>query len=176
MKCKDLPGMKFGKLTVTDEFVTVKTRTGQYKKVKCICECGSEVYVMTANIGRRSHTQGCGKCSVNTFIELGDYYIGYTSSGYVFLFDKCDYALVSKYTWHMTRKYLRTLIDGKTVSMHRLILGEIPEGLETDHINRKPFDNRRRNLRLATRQENCANRGYYTKKKKEEPHEPSNHI
>lgn len=47
---------------------------------------------------------------------------------------------------------------------HRLayviMTGElIPEGMEIDHKNRNPWDNRWQNLRLATRTQNCVNRG-----------------
>lgn len=40
--------------------------------------------------------------------------------------------------------------------MHRLIL-DAPRGVEVDHINGNPLDNRRQNLRLANRQLNCRN-------------------
>lgn len=49
--------------------------------------------------------------------------------------------------------------DGKRVrvSMHRFI-AETPAGMETDHINGDGLDNRRANLRSATRLENMRNR------------------
>ena len=40
--------------------------------------------------------------------------------------------------------------------MHRVILNP-PEGMDTDHINRNPLDNRRCNLRISTRTQNNAN-------------------
>jgi len=43
--------------------------------------------------------------------------------------------------------------------MHNFLMGPIPDGLEVDHINRSPWDNRRSNLRLITRSENTQNHG-----------------
>jgi hypothetical protein len=50
--------------------------------------------------------------------------------------------------------------SGKTlrVGMHRLILGA-SKGQEVDHKNHDGLDNRRLNLRLCTRSQNCQNRG-----------------
>ena len=57
--------------------------------------------------------------------------------------------------------YSRIKIDGVKYSTHRLIWiyhnGDVPEGLEIDHINRVRDDNRIENLRLVTRQENTFN-------------------
>ena len=44
------------------------------------------------------------------------------------------------------------------IQMHRVVLGT-PDGLDTDHINERKLDNRRENLRVATRSQNKANRG-----------------
>lgn len=52
-------------------------------------------------------------------------------------------------------------VGGNTFKYHNLVwflhYGEWPE-LEIDHINRDPLDNKIKNLRLATRQQNAANR------------------
>ncbi len=46
----------------------------------------------------------------------------------------------------------------KNIGMHAFLMGHIP-GMEVDHINQNKLDNRRENLRFATRTQNSANRG-----------------
>lgn len=59
-------------------------------------------------------------------------------------------------------KYVRCsrTINGKRERcyLHRLLLGEIPDGHEVDHINGDPLDNRRENLRSVERRVNAQNR------------------
>ncbi len=83
-----------------------------------------------------------------------------------YLVDKEDEELVGSYTWHETSEgYLRTKArkkhkepTGRGILMHRLIMGAA-EGTEIDHINRDKKDNRKSNLRFATRGLNTINRG-----------------
>ena len=84
-------------------------------------------------------------------------------SGTVALVSEEDYEAVIRYKWSTHRNYFLTQIEGKTVYMHRMILNA-PNGMEVDHINRDPSDNRRENLRLSDRNRNNANRTSYTPK------------
>lgn len=92
------------------------------------------------------------------------------------LVDDEDYAMVSRFKWfRLVRKgsrniYATTTISRKlndsrpgnhrNVTMHRSILWS-PKGYDIDHINMNGLDNRRSNLRIATRSQNCSNSRKY---------------
>lgn len=58
--------------------------------------------------------------------------------------------------------YWSTQHEKKNIQVHRLVwilnFGAIPDGLEIDHIDRNPSNNRIENLRLVTRSQNGYNR------------------
>ena len=81
------------------------------------------------------------------------------------LVDDEDKDLVSGHEWRSmkvgTRVYVYATIAGRRVYLHRLITGKAPNGRgggDIDHINGNGLDNRRCNLRLATRSQNSANK------------------
>lgn len=85
--------------------------------------------------------------------------------GYSAQISEEDSALVSNYKWsasvRKTRVYAVAYAGGgrkssKLIYMHRLIAGAAA-GQMVDHINGNGLDNRRENLRCATRSENNAN-------------------
>lgn len=86
-------------------------------------------------------------------------------NGRVALVDNEDYSKVKQYKWRfLYNNFKKDKDSGYAVSgfrpiilMHRLIL-ETPVGLFTDHINNNKLDNRRKNLRIVTRQQNATNR------------------
>ena len=75
--------------------------------------------------------------------------------------DEKDISLVTQYTWwRKPNGYIYTQIGGalkKTLYMHRLVM-DAKKGQEVDHINRDPSDNRRSNLRFATRSQQNMNK------------------
>lgn len=79
-------------------------------------------------------------------------------SGASFIFSPEDVEIVKSHSWTVTRGYVRTTINGKSVYFHKLVLGA-EDDVEVDHINLNRFDNRRQNLRSASHAENQRNRG-----------------
>ena len=79
--------------------------------------------------------------------------------------DPEDFERLNKYKWHVvwgskTYYAVRNSRIGKkriAIKMHREII-DPPEPLVVDHINHKGFDNRRANLRPATRAQNAMNK------------------
>lgn len=88
------------------------------------------------------------------------------SGGKFAIVSDCDFPKVNRYKWSADRNgyAVRMVQDGsrrRKVLMHRFIL-DAPAGAEVDHANGDKLDNRRSNLRLATKSQNNANRGPYT--------------
>ena len=107
---------------------------------------------------------------------------GKRGNGKFALVDRADFPRVNKYSWTInldgyamsniaglekqrivectccgTKIKIESIIRRRSVSMHRFILGE--PSSEIDHINRNKLDNRKINLRKATRSINCLNKG-----------------
>lgn len=89
----------------------------------------------------------------------------FSTNGKPILIDSQDLELVSQYAWTVTKdgyakKYLEKLVDGKrlrrVVYMHRLIM-DAKENELVDHINQNKADNRRNNLRFASKSLNSLN-------------------
>lgn len=107
------------------------------------------------------------------------------TQGFFAIVDDEDYDLVLSKKWHVhntkTNKHnfyaraspkIKRIGNGRKVTissgvlMHRLILGLTDANIMVDHINQNGLDNRRHNLRIATRSENKRNgrpHGKYSK-------------
>lgn len=98
--------------------------------------------------------------SGNVYENCGDYYIGECYDGRTFMIDSEDYDIVSQHVWHIDANgYVITKSQGRIIKQHRLVLGvtNIPD-VEVDHIHNDTTDNRKKQLRLVSRSQNCRNR------------------
>lgn len=67
-----------------------------------------------------------------------------------------DLPKVKEYRWYVG-KYVYASLNKKTIYLHRILLNP-PVGMDIDHINHNPYDNRKENLRIANRSQNNMNR------------------
>lgn len=184
----DLTGLKIGMLTIIkrgEDLIDNKNR--HTRRWWCLCDCQLELpederkLVLireTSLIGKGTITQSCGCLQkiaasnnfkkYNKFIEKEDYYIGFTYKNEPFFIDKDVYDEIKDFCWHITKDgYVKTN-DPRSFHcfLHRVVM-KCPENYEVDHIHGKPTrnDNRKSNLRIATRKENSRNIGIRTNNK-----------
>lgn len=166
---RNLCGMRFGNWLVLNKKIKHKTRSGYSWLCECQCEYKIKKYIHRQELVS-GDAIGCEKCRIkrlktqnkkyNTYDLSGEYGIGYTRKGEEFYFDLEDYDKIKDYCWYMDKnKYVlsRDNSTNKHVSMHSIIMN-CPKGKVVDHINHKPNDNRKHNLRIANKQQNGQNR------------------
>ena len=174
---KDLTGLKFGRLTVLYE-AEPRYTSGGHKKIMwhCKCDCGKGTELDVHSIDLISgHTKSCGcynretaskkmlkmRKGYNKYDLSGNYGIGYDSKENEFWFDLEDYNLIKNYCWYKHREYFEAKDSktGKHIFLHKLIMNDVENTSDIDHINTdRKYDNRKSNLRIAKRIENCRNR------------------
>ena len=164
----DLTGKTFGRLTVLYQVEDNITPQGTYEaQWLCECSCDQHTQIIVRNVNLKSgHTNSCGCLRKDKASELhkkynrydltGEYGIGWTNNtDNEFYFDLGDYDLIKDYCWsERVGRYhaLLTTINGKKVKMHQLF------GMSWyDHEDRNPLNNRRKNLRPSSNQENSRN-------------------
>ncbi len=74
------------------------------------------------------------------------------------LVDDDDFDFISQWKWHLsTHGYpISTLAGTGKIYMH-IVINNTPRNMVTDHINRDRLDNRRENLRSASKFQNAIN-------------------
>ena len=95
---------------------------------------------------------------------VGDLAYVTLTRGYEAVIDSADVPLVDGFNWcalvHKNAVYARRAdcsgIKQRAVYLHRVILGE-PDGMDVDHRDGDGLNNRRNNLREATRSQNMCN-------------------
>lgn len=78
------------------------------------------------------------------------------ANGGVTLIDAGDAARTLAYTWRKSPLgYAIGRVEGRTVLLHRFLLGDAAAGLDIHHVNGDSLDNRRANLEALTRSEHA---------------------
>ena len=159
----DLVGKKFGKLTVLSLSYVGKNYAKHYL---CLCECGNKKIIYSSNLtGGKTRSCGClykeaGQKlrKYNKYYYENDFMVGITSNtGNKFYFDKEDFNKIKELCWFETKQgYLQNKSGNKIIHFHRLVTN-CPSGMDVDHINHNPLDNRKENLRICTHKENMQN-------------------
>jgi len=81
------------------------------------------------------------------------------TKGFYALVDDEDFERVNAYKWTLDNNgYAVRKVNRRKVMRHRFVL-DAPAGFDVDHINHDILDNRRENVRIATRSQNSVNRG-----------------
>jgi len=172
-KFKDLTGKTFERLTVIKRIGSNKHRESIWL-CKCSCKLENEVIVTSSNL-RSGNTKSCGCLNqesrikngknfkkYNTYDLSGEYGIGYTFKNEPFYFNLEDYGKIKSYCWHKDDQgYIKSHLDNNNIIyMHRVIMNP-PDDIDIDHIFGKTTrnDNRKENLRIATRSQNGMNSG-----------------
>ena len=157
-------GKKFGKLTVLRSMGKDKY---SHKLIEIQCECDKQT-IFTTRLERLLHKScvSCGCKSIgntyrkkeNIYNLLGEYGIGYTFKGEEFYFDLEDYNKIKNICWSMDKKgYLKGVKNKNIIGLHNLVM----DNLYIDHVFLNPYDNRKKNLRLATHSQNNMNKKGY---------------
>ena len=92
------------------------------------------------------------------------------ASGAFAIVDASKHKRLARFRWHLFKsknmrgggypvRTYRTSVGGKPnwVFMHHSVVGYPPVGMVVDHVNGNTLDNRKSNLRFATREQNCWN-------------------
>jgi len=72
--------------------------------------------------------------------------------------DAVDYNRLNRYKWVLRQGYAVAVIDGRSVRMHRMVMGEDDPQIVIDHKDRNRLNNVASNLRRMTPIENANNR------------------
>jgi len=161
----DLKGKIFGRLTV----IEYAGKSGHGNVIwKCKCICGKTKNILSHSLIRGT-TRSCG-CYHLEFLRgqkriwkpivYKNYLKIPLTKGFFCKIDKCDFEKVKTIAWYFHGKdyaSMRKRETNKNILMHRYLL-DVSDNKEVDHINGDPLDNRRNNLRMCSRSENCCNK------------------
>lgn len=170
-KLIDLTGKRFGMLTVIERANDYIQENGRHRIMwLCQCDCGN-FYVARGDDLKSGKCTHCGcsfkgkgvgkKSKLNQYKVLDKYVVGITTNTKnEFFIDIDDYDKIKNNSWYENEDgYLLSRINGKLIRMHILIMDADGFNKDVEHKNHNTRDNRKSNLRMATRSQNAMNVG-----------------
>lgn len=158
----DMTGWKMWEHGVPNSHIEVLYRSDEPVKnqtlwvCKC-CLCG-KIKTINGRALRLGEVLSCGEHRNNNTYDLsGEYGICYTAKGTPFYFDLEDYDLIKDYAWYERLGYAVYKQGSVFFSMQDLVFPHSEEFM-IDHIHGHRNDNRKSELRLATRTQNNQNK------------------
>jgi len=87
--------------------------------------------------------------------------------GYDFIFDDLGLKLLDSQSWRLNIRHGRPRLcqSGRGLMYFHRMLTNAPSGMEVDHINGNPLDQRMENLRICTKSQNLMNSKKSTRNK-----------
>lgn len=159
-------GSIYGKWTVVSEAPSrIKSNGRVITFCLCKCVCGEQYEIGVTSL-LRGRSKACKVCKLRRKKPVpfppdveGAKWIQLNNKGAFALVSDADYERLNKYSWaldtngYAVSRRVSGLVCGR---MHRNILTP-PLGMFVDHINGNRIDNRRENLRCATKAQNGMN-------------------
>ena len=145
----------------------------KYKRhwLKCKCQCGKEILIRKEEFHEDKLCNECHRERLseinkvnkprkkkNVYKIIDDVIYVNTKYGDVIVDIDMLELIDNHYILINSNGYPYVNINCKQKYLHHIVVPDIPEGYERDHINRNKLDNRRCNLRIVTPSENSLNR------------------
>lgn len=162
----DLKGYKFGELTVMCKDTPYRTPGGiPFARWICKCKCGEIKSIRATHLlNGKIKSCGCMKRAyladahkkTNKYIVSDEYTKVFVSSSEFFIIDTADIDRIKDLYWSIDSAGY--VINAKSKKRLHTFLTNCPVGMCVDHISGDKKDNRRKNLRICTQQQNSWNK------------------